>query len=295
MPNVVLTSAVRANLLQLQRNDRDQGVVQNRLATGLRVSSALDDPRNFFQAQNFNNRGNDLARLQDRMGLAINTIQAADKGIKAMTKVAESMIGLARQARDESDGAAVNRLGEQFNELRTQLQSIAKDSGFNGVNLLGGDELEVTFGTETADASALTVNKQPPGDDATNIDYTGDDFSISITDGTGDDIAWTSEDGDDVTVSAEDIDASITELQGFINGLRTDAATLGTNLTLIQVRQDFTKDMINTLKAGADSLTLADENEEAANLLALQTRQQLSQQALALATQSQQSILRLLG
>ena len=125
------------------------------------------------------------------------------------------------------------------------------------------------------------------------IDYTGAEWD-GITAA-----SWTATTGEGenqvTTVNADGIDDSIDAVQSFINTMRTDAATLGTNMALIQVRQDFTKDMINTLKAGADSLTLADENEEAANLLALQTRQQLSQQALALATQSQQSILRLLG
>ncbi|HSP26000.1 MAG TPA: ABC transporter substrate-binding protein, partial [Saliniramus sp.] len=81
MPNIVLSSAVRSNVLQLQSIEKNQGVIQNRLASGLRVSSALDDPRNFFQAQGLNFRANDLARLQDNMGLAIQTVQAADQGI----------------------------------------------------------------------------------------------------------------------------------------------------------------------------------------------------------------------
>ena len=153
MSGINLTGAMRSNLLSLNNTQNLINSTQNRLATGLKVSSALDNPQSFFQAQNFNNRGNDLARLQDRMGLAINTIQAADKGIKAMTKVAESMIGLARQARDETDPTAATSLAAQFNELRNQLQSIANDSGFNGVNLLGGDQLRVTFGTETSGAS----------------------------------------------------------------------------------------------------------------------------------------------
>ena len=77
--------------------------------------------------------------------------------------------------------------------------------------------------------------------------------------------------------------------------MRTQASAFGANLTTVQTRQDFTKDLINTLQTGADNLVLADTNEEGANLLALQTRQQLSTTALSLAAQADQAVLRLFG
>ena len=75
--------------------------------------------------------------------------------------------------------------------------------------------------------------------------------------------------------------------------MRTQSQGFGSNLSTVQIRQDFTKAMINTLHTGADNLTLADTNEEGANLLALQTRQQLSTTALSLASQADQAVLRL--
>ena len=77
--------------------------------------------------------------------------------------------------------------------------------------------------------------------------------------------------------------------------LRTQSKAFGSTLSTVQARQDFTKQMINTLTTGADNLTLADSNEEGANLLALQTRQQLSTTALSLAVQSDRNVLRLFG
>ena len=77
--------------------------------------------------------------------------------------------------------------------------------------------------------------------------------------------------------------------------MRTQSKAFGSSLSTVEVRQDFTKAMINTLQAGADNLTLADSNEEGANLLALQTRQQLSTTALSLASQASQAVLRLFG
>jgi len=86
----------------------------------------------------------------------------------------------------------------------------------------------------------------------------------------------------------------IGKLKTSIDTLRTDASSFGSNLSIVQTRQDFTKALINTLQTGASNLTLADSNEEAANLLALQTRQSLSTKALSLASQSDQNVLRLL-
>ena len=298
MTNVVLSSAIRSNLLQLQNIGRDQGVIQNRLATGLKVSSALDDPQNFFQAQGLNNRASDLTRLQDSMRIGVRTLEAADKGIKAMTKITETMMGLARQARDSSDTETRDTLAKQFEALRDQLRDVAKDSDYNGTNLLLGDELEIIFNTalDSSDRTSLTINDSANADLVVNLG-TGSGGALAAT-AIGDIYNVTGGSGwadTDLAAGADAIDDSLEALQGFLNDLRTSAATLGTNLSLVRVREDFTKEMVNTLKGGADDLTLADQNEEAANLLALNTRQQLSQQALSLASQSEQSILRLLG
>ena len=92
-----------------------------------------------------------------------------------------------------------------------------------------------------------------------------------------------------------DIDTVITKLDTALSSLRTQASKFGSNLSTVQTRQDFTKNLINTLQTGADNLVLADTNEEGANLLALQTRQQLSTTALSLSAQADQAVLRLFG
>ena len=75
--------------------------------------------------------------------------------------------------------------------------------------------------------------------------------------------------------------------------MQSESQTLSSSLSTVQIRQDFTKATINTLQTGSDALTLADSNQEGANLLALQTRQQLSTTALSLASQADQNVLRL--
>jgi flagellin-like hook-associated protein FlgL len=88
---------------------------------------------------------------------------------------------------------------------------------------------------------------------------------------------------------------AITQLNSALTELRTNAATLGSNNTVLQTRLNFTDELVNTLKDGSGKLTLADLNEESANLLALQTRQQLGLNSLALAAQSERAILSLFG
>ena len=90
-----------------------------------------------------------------------------------------------------------------------------------------------------------------------------------------------------------DINAALTDLKGATDTLRSQASKFGSNLSVVETRQDFTKNLINVLETGAANLTLADTNEEGANLLALQTRQQLSSTALSLASQADQNVLRL--
>lgn len=278
-----LTNAMRTNLLTLQNTQSQIGVTQNRLATGLKVSSAIDDPRNFFQAQGLNNRANDLGRRLDGMGLGIKTIEAADKGIKGMTKILESMSAIVKEAADATTPAARETLGTQFNNLRTQLTTLASDSGFNGINLLGNNNLTVSFNETGSNTLAVTA-----------VDYATDAAGVAAAvasaAGADDTANWAAATAANGTTA---IAASEALVNTAISSLRTQAATFGSSLTMVRIREDFTKELVNTLRAGADGLVLADQNEEAAKLLALQTSQQLGVQALSLASQSQQGILRL--
>ncbi|QQR34657.1 hypothetical protein JI749_09660 [Devosia oryziradicis] len=165
-------------------------------------------------------------------------------------------------------------LASQFNELRDQLDKLADDASFNGINLLRGDKLTITFnetGTSSIDIQTkdgLTVNAANLGV-PTSMDPEDLDSDVSI-------------------------DALLAEMKTALDQVRSQASSFGSNLSIVENRQKFTKSMVDTLQTGAGNLTLADMNEEAANLLALQTRQQLSQNSLSLASQADQSILQLL-
>lgn len=269
MSDIVLSSGVRSNLLQLQQTSDLITSTQTKLATGKRVNSALDNPINFFTAQGLTVRANDLNALLDTMTTGINTIQAANNGLSAITKLVQSAQSLTSQAQQTTDTNVRATLAAQYDALLTQIDQLSADSGINGVNLLGGNNLTITL-NETGSSSVVisAFNDTSAGDLALN----------------GSANSW---------ASSADITSASNELTASLVTLRSQSQALSSNLQTVQVRQDFTKAMINTLNTGADGLTLADSNEEGANLLALQTRQQLSTTALSLAAQADQNVLKL--
>jgi flagellin-like hook-associated protein FlgL len=268
MSDIVLSAGVRSNLLNLQQTSDLITSTQTKLATGKRVNSALDNPTNFFTSQGLSNRAADLGALLDAMSTGINTIQAANNGITAITKLVQSAQSLASQALQTSDTTVRAGLATQFDAIRTQVDQLAGDAGFNGINLLNGNNLTVVL--NESGTSSVTVTG-----------VTDDAAGLSVAAAAG---SW---------ATNANITAAQTDLTAALATLRSQAQSLGSNLSTVQIRQDFTKSMINTLKTGADSLTLADTNEEGANLLALQTRQQLSSTALSFAAQADRNVLRL--
>lgn len=377
MSDITLTAGVRQNLLSLQKTADLMATTQNRLATGKKVNSALDNPVSFFTSQSLGDRANDLSSLLDSISNATQTLQAANNGLTSLTKLVQSAQAIAQQAQTSagttatfrgtlsgltgasagtydgtndaitvSDGittatftpvsgtdtvqdlidtingtanlkikaslsddgrvqlqatdastitiagsasasekasfglvdgttsgalnATRTSLASQFDALRTQIDQLAGDSGYNGVNLLNGDNLKVVFnekGTSSQSISGVKFDSNGLGIAAASNKFQTD----------------------------SDINAAFTNLTAALGSLRSQAAAFGSSLSVVQTRQDFTKAMVNTLQTGSDNLVLADSNQEGANMLALQTRQSLSTTALSLANQASQAVLRLFG
>src|SRR5476651_1129970 len=129
MSDIVLSSGVRANLLQLQKTASLITDTQTKLATGKRVNSALDNPINYFTAQGLTNRASDLGNLLDSTSTAINTIQAANNGITSITKLVQSAQAIVGQAQQTSDTTIRANLSTQFDQILAQVGTLASDSG----------------------------------------------------------------------------------------------------------------------------------------------------------------------
>jgi flagellin-like hook-associated protein FlgL len=386
MSGIVLSASVRQNLLSLQSTADLLSTTQNRLATGNKVNSALDNPTSFFTAQSLNNRASDINNLLDGIGNGVQVLQAANTGITSLQSLVDTAKSIANQvlqttvgysakstvtsaaalggtAANLVDGATIkagqtiivaasgalpavtvtigasesldqlntalaagnltasldstnklvitttndaasstigavtvgstpgtasfgaavapvadpasqairSNLVSQYNNIVAQITTTAQDSSFNGINLLNGDNLKLTFnetGKSTLSITGVTYNATGLG---LNALVGGTDF-----------------------LDNNSANKAITALSAASTSLRTEASALGSNLSIVQIRQDFSKSLINVLQTGSSNLTLADTNQEAANSQALSTRQSIAVSALALANQSQQSVLQLL-
>ena len=141
MPSdVALSRGIRTNLLSLQEHSANLEISQQRLATGKRVNSALDNPLNYFQADNLRHRGNQLSNLLDQMSLAIKTLELTGKAIERIQNLAESAVGIIKAAASNTDNAARNQARASFQELKVQINNLAQDANFSGKNMLNGGD-----------------------------------------------------------------------------------------------------------------------------------------------------------
>ncbi len=404
MSGIVLTAAVRQNLLSLQGTAELLATTQGRLATGKKVNSALDSPTNFFTAQGLDNRASDINNLLDSIGNGVQVLQAANTGLTSLQKLVDTAKSIANQvlqaptgysvkasatslaptaatigtAADLTKGGAnslegktfiftpatgaattitisstaaalsVNSINSfnalltskgigltasfandgsitltsdndhasqilttgataaantiaisgtdtatlvgggtptpdaasqttranlvaQYNNIITQITTTSQDSSFNGINLLNGDNLKLTFdetGKSTLSLTGVTYDAAGLG---LGKLVSGTDF-----------------------LDSSSANSALAVLNSASTTLRTEASALGANLSVVQNRQDFNKNLIQVLQTGSSNLTLADTNEEAANSQALSTRQSIATSALSLANQAQQGVLALL-
>ncbi|MGL5115852.1 MAG: hypothetical protein ACRC7G_15720 [Beijerinckiaceae bacterium] len=306
--DIVLSRGIRTNLLSLQNHSSNLEISQERLATGRRVNSALDNPLNFFQADNLRQRGKDLSGLLDQIGISVETLKTTGKAIEGLQRLAESAVGILRNAANTTDNNIREQARASFEELKNQLNNQVFDANFNGRNLLNGGDPSATFNgvfdlrvsfneTRTTQLDIQAINLR-----ATGFGATGSTIASPVT-AVAPDVAapgggFTARAAADYASGAvgdATIQRDLAYLQSYISSIRGAASNFGINLTILQNRQQFTKDSVLTLNVGADSLVLSDQNEEGAKLLSLQTRQQLSTQALSLANQADQAVLRLFG
>jgi flagellin-like hook-associated protein FlgL len=387
MSGIVLSAAVRQNLLSLQSTAELLSTTQNRLASGKKVNTALDNPTNFFTAQGLDNRASDINNLLDAIGNGVQVLQAANTGITSLQKLVDTARSIANQVLQTTVGyspkstvsssaalggtaanlvdgvtikagdvltiastgggtptsitfganesldqlnaalapnnlsagldannklvittlndaasktvaavtytntgggtvtfGAVNppiadvnsqvtraNLVSQYNNIIAQITTTSQDASFNGINLLNGDDLKLTF-NETGKS---TLNIRGVTYDAAGLGL------APLTAGTD-------------FLDNDSAKAVIAKISLASDVLRSEASSLGSNLSIVQIRQDFSKNLIIVLQTGSANLTLADSNEEAANSQALSTRQSIAVSALALSNQSQQSVLKLL-
>jgi flagellin len=270
MPDINLSGATRTNLLALQRTTDLISRTQERLSTGLKVNSAIDDAISFFQARNLSDRAGDLSVLKNSIDQGVSSVETAVNGIEAISDIVDQMKGIALSAKSDADTTNRSKAAVQFNDLRAQLDNLANDASYKGTNLIKGSpaNLKVTFSEDGS--STLTIS-------GVASDASGLSLAVAASN-------WAAD---------ADVDTAINDLDSALSTLRSTASTMGSNASVLTLRLDFTKNLINSLEEGSTKLVNADLNSESASLLTLQTRQQLGTIGLSIAQQSEQSILRL--
>jgi len=275
---ISLTSGMTQNLLSLQATAKLLETTQARLASGKKVNSSIDDPVAYFDAQAHYQLAQDYAAFKDGMSEAVQTIKAATNTIDSLKDILAQMKSTINSAKTAGSQTEAEEAVKQYNTLIEQLESLAGDGGYKGVNLLNADTLNVVFNTK--------------GDDLNVTGFTANIAGLQLASTMATANFWDAA-GSIAELTA--LNSIIDSIDAAVTTLRAKAKSLSSSLGIVTTRQEFTNEMIAVLNTGGDNLTLADMNEEGANMLMLQTRQAMGIQSLSIASQSAQQVLQLFG
>jgi len=289
MAEISLSNAIRSNLLALQQTTDLANSTQDRLASGKKVNSALDNAVAYFQAKNLSERSTDFAERKSGIDQGISTLKAAVNGTEGVDRTLKQLKAILQSVKTATDAEKAS-YQTQFNTLTQQLDLLANDATYQGLNLINA-----TTSTLTVKFSNITTSQ---------LQVVGKDFNASMlfTAGAASVLATVLAGYSFIELAASNaagsatftnIDGAIASVETAISTVRSGTAELAANVTFLQTRLDFTKEYMKTLDEGAGKLVLADINEEGANLISLQTRQQLALQALSFAAQSERAVLTL--
>jgi len=301
MADITLSSAVRSNLLSLQSTTALIDRTQGRLSTGLAVASPSDDAVKFFQAKGLNSRAADLSDRKAAIDQGISALDTALKAADALEDLSKQMKGVIDSARSGTD-AQRGEFGDQLRDLAVQIEKLVGDATYQGLNLLSSTAAKLSVRFSDKSDSKLEVD---------GVDFNASKFfmqssgtALGLSGFSASNASLASLMGFEQAMSLFDFsvatelasfnsqaDDAVSRLDETISNLQSKASTMANNVAVLKVRSDFTKEYVNVLETGAGKLVNDDLNSEGANLLALQTRQQLGIQALSFAGQAEQSIL----
>ena len=296
MSDITLTASARTALTSLQGTASLMSRTQSRLTSGMKVASAIDDAVSFFKAQGLTDRASDFTNRKEQIDQGISSVTVASNGTTIAGSILKQMQGLVSSVRT-ADSSTRATLTSQFNNLAQQLNSAEGDSSYQGLNLVNNSTASLTVYFNQGTGAALTVNAQNLNTSVLmSLASAASSGALSMMMSGGDIASATGGFSilSDSTSAASVLNNLQSQLSSAQSTIRAASARLGGNVTLLQTRADFTTNYTNTMTTGSGKMTLADLNNEGANLVALQTRQQIGIQSLSIAGQQQQAILSLL-
>ena len=300
MADITLTATARNSLLSLTGTASLMSRTQGRLTTGLKVATAIDDAVSYFKAKGLTDRATDFGVRKDEIDQGISGLKAAVNGTTLVDGILKQMKGIVNSVRT-ADSTTRGALSGQFADLAKQINSAVRDASYQGLNLVDNSSASMTVYFNQGTTASLKVTAKnlnasvlmtTMGTAATagGIAMVGHMLSAGGAAVAGFSVLTSTASNSPGSV----LDHVAAVIDRGISKIRSQSALLGGNVTFLQSRMDFTNNYINTLQEGSGKLTLADLNEEGANLVSLQTRQQIGIQSLSIAGQQQQAILSLL-
>ena len=281
--NVILGAATQQNLLSLQQINQQMDTAQNHLATGLKVASAVDDAVSFFQSQALQNRASDITTRNNAIDQGISSLTTATQAVQSVVSLLQQLQGILTSAKTET-AAQRAASATQFNSLAAQLTNLVNDASYQGLNLVNSTASVLKLQFSQLSTSVLKINGYNL--QVSKLVSSGVKASVLATK-----IVTTK--FSKVSNKTSLFDTAYTGLQNAVFTAQSDAQALGGNVSFLQTRLSFGQQYVTTLQGGSNKLVVADVNLESTNLVTLQTRQQLSIQSLSIATQAEQSVLRL--
>jgi flagellin-like hook-associated protein FlgL len=281
--NIVLGLATRQNLLSLQQINDNMDTAQNHLSTGLKVNSAVDDAVKFFQSQSLTQRANDITQRKDQIDQGISSLTTATNAIQSVVSTLQQLQGILNSAKTQTASQRAAS-ATQFSTIAKQLNNLVNDASYQGLNLV--NSTASTLSLQFSQLSTSTMKVVGFNLLVSKLVTTHALASLLASKIVGTTFSK-------VSNKTSKFDAAFNTLQNAVFAAQSDAQALGGNVNFLQTRLAFSSQYIATLQNGSDKLVVADVNQESTNLVTLQTRQQLSIQSLSIATQSEQSVLRL--
>lgn len=295
MSDVSLTAAQRASLIALQRTSQVADRTNRNLTTGRQVNNVNDNPVAFFLARQLSEQGASFAQRREEIDQGISSLRVATNATDTIESFSRQLQGLAESARSATDPSQLNAISNQFREIGRQISEVAQDASFGGVNLLSSTNNQLRVQFSDREDSALEVNGRNLASET--ADTENGLFSVDAFDANGDvrldQFGLSEGDFNSIINNPDELNTVIRTIESGITRLRGQAQELGTNVALLQTRASFNEAAANELQAGADSLTLADLNEEAALNLAARTSQQIGTQSLGISGGQQRALLSL--
>lgn len=256
--DVQLSQAIHTSLFSTQRIAALSSRTQERISTGQKYSSLVNNAQAVSVGQSLSNRASDFLKIKDSLGQDASRLQTSISGLGTIDKFLDQLKAVSLQYETTGSASVKADLSAQFDVIKQQLDGVARDSSYGGTNLIDASPDNLTIGFNEDGSSSVTVTGQ--ASDSTTL---GVDIS------------------DAATINAAK------------STVRATAQSIGSNASVVNIREDFTQNLVNSLKEGEAKLLNTDLNEEAANTLSLQTRGALAAVATKIAAQSERAILQL--